>query len=151
MSTIFADKFKNTSGGNPVQINQLRGIDTAGSITVQGEGTATTNLQQGLAKVWCNFNGTTGASNDTLNVASMTDNGTGNHTININNDFSNALYSATTTGSEGNTNDNVVILSTSASGFSAGSITVFIFADDSGIFDPVNNEPMCVTLHGDLA
>lgn len=34
MSTIFADKFKNTSGGNPVQINQLRGIDTAGSITV---------------------------------------------------------------------------------------------------------------------
>ena len=48
MSTIFADKFKNTSGGNPVQINQLRGIDTAGSITVQGEGTATTKLQQGL-------------------------------------------------------------------------------------------------------
>ena len=51
MSTIFADKFKNTSGGNNVKVNQLSGIDTAGSITVQGEGTATTNLQQGLTKV----------------------------------------------------------------------------------------------------
>ena len=55
MSTIFADKFKNTSGGNNVRINQLSGIDTAGSVAVQGEGTATTNLQQGLAKSWTNI------------------------------------------------------------------------------------------------
>tara|TARA_X000001036_G_scaffold188875_1_gene178094 strand:- start:152 stop:622 length:471 start_codon:yes stop_codon:yes gene_type:complete len=52
MSTIFADKFKNTSGGNNVKVNQLSGIDTAGSITVQGENTNTTNLQQGIAKQW---------------------------------------------------------------------------------------------------
>ena len=51
MSTIFADKFKNTSGGNNVKVNQLSGIDTAGSIAIQGEGTATTNVQQGLCKV----------------------------------------------------------------------------------------------------
>ena len=50
MSTIFADKFKNTSGGNPVQVNQLRGIDTAGSITVQGEGTAKLIYNKGLLK-----------------------------------------------------------------------------------------------------
>ena len=50
MSTIFANNLKNISGGNNVNINQLSGIDTAGSITVQGEGTATTNLQQGLLK-----------------------------------------------------------------------------------------------------
>ena len=57
MSTIFADKFKNTSGGNPVQINQLRGIDTAGSISVTGEGNSTTtNLQQGLVKTWLMHN-----------------------------------------------------------------------------------------------
>ena len=57
MSTIFADNFKNTSGGNNVKVNQLSGIDTAGSITIQGEGTATTNLQQGLAKCWCHLTG----------------------------------------------------------------------------------------------
>ena len=87
MSTIFADKFKNTSGGNPVQINQLRGIDTAGSITVQGENTATTNLQQGLAKAWVNFDGTAtdAAARDGFNNASMTDGGTGIYTVTITN------------------------------------------------------------------
>ena len=77
MSTIFADKFKNTSGGNPVQINQLRGIDTAGSITVQGEGTATTNLQQGLAKSWVIAAGDGSGINDSINITSQTDTAAG--------------------------------------------------------------------------
>ena len=78
MSTIFADKFKNTSGGNNVKVNQLSGIDTAGSITVQGEGTATTNLQQGLVKAWTNFTGvTTTAERDSFNISSYTDAATG--------------------------------------------------------------------------
>ena len=89
MSTIFADKFKNTSGGNPIQINQLRGIDTAGSITVQGEGNATTNLQQGLAKVWAEMNGTSTISlDDSFNVGGVTDNGTGQYTFTYSNAFS---------------------------------------------------------------
>ena len=99
MSTIFADKFKNTSGGNPVQINQLRGIDTAGSITVQGEGTATTNLQQGLNKLWVNLDGGSvdGTANltgvrDSLNCTSVVDNGTGDHTVNFTNATGNNLY-----------------------------------------------------------
>ena len=93
MSTIFADKFKNTSGGNPVQINQLRGIDTAGSVSVQGEGTATTNLQQGLAKCWINFNGSsTVAIRDSFNFTSLTDNGTGDYTQTFTSAFSNNDY-----------------------------------------------------------
>ena len=92
MSTIFADKFKNTSGGNPVQINQLRGIDTAGSITVQGEGSATTNLQQGLVKAWVNHDQAT--VGDSHNVGSVTDNGTGDYGTNFTNNMANANYSA---------------------------------------------------------
>ena len=93
MSTIFADKFKNTSGGNPVQVNQLRGIDTAGSITVQGEGTATTNLQQGLSKCWCLFEGDgTPAITDSFNITLTTDNGTGDYTFAITNNMSNGNY-----------------------------------------------------------
>ena len=92
MSTIFADKFKNTSGGNPVQINQLRGIDTAGSITVQGEGSATTNLQQGLVKAWVNHDQAT--VSDSHNVGSVTDNGTGDYGTNFTNNMANANYSA---------------------------------------------------------
>ena len=86
MSTIFADKFNNTSGGNNVKVNQLSGIDTAGSITVQGEGTATTNLQQGLQKQWIDFNGSgTVAIVDSFNSASISDEGTGDYRVNLTN------------------------------------------------------------------
>ena len=93
MSTIFADKFKNTSGGNNVKINQLSGIDTAGSISVQGEGSATTNLQQGLSKCWCLFEGDgTPAITDSFNITLTTDNGTGDYTFAITNNMSNGNY-----------------------------------------------------------
>ena len=93
MSTIFADKFKNTSGGNPVQINQLRGIDTAGSITVQGEGTNTTNLQQGLNKVWLQYDQSSStAIQDSFNVSSIADNGTARGTPTYTNPMSSNSY-----------------------------------------------------------
>tara|TARA_R100001591_G_scaffold43925_1_gene55151 strand:+ start:562 stop:1014 length:453 start_codon:yes stop_codon:yes gene_type:complete len=112
MSTIFADKFKNTSGGNPVQINQLRGIDTAGSITVQGEGTATTNLQQGLAKAWSFHDQADGSGEllDSLNVSSADDDGTGLVGINFTNAMGNANYSVALANEDGSgTNDSVGI------------------------------------------
>ena len=64
------------------------------SITVQGEGTATTNLQQGLAKNWCSFDGTAGTLSfeDSFNSASLTDNGTGNYSVNFTNAMSNAFF-----------------------------------------------------------
>ena len=70
------------------------GIGSASAIA--GEGTATTNLQQGLAKAWINFNGTsTIATRDSFNVSSIADDGTGSYTITINNDMANANYCTT--------------------------------------------------------
>ena len=41
-----------------LRVDNLKGSTTGGSINVLGEGTsATTNLQQGLAKMWIFFNG----------------------------------------------------------------------------------------------
>ena len=101
MSTIFADKFKNTSGGNNVRINQLSGIDTAGSVAVQGEGTATTNLQQGLTKSWTNIDGGSGTPvvRDSFNHSGLTDNGTGDYTLALSNSMGNVNYSLQVTGS----------------------------------------------------
>ena len=63
------------------------------SLTVQGEGTNTTDLQQGLAKTWVNFNGnSTIATRDSLNNASLTDNGTGDYTVNFTNNMGNDDY-----------------------------------------------------------
>ena len=70
---------------------------TTGTLTLTGEGSATTDVTQGLAKSWINFNGTgTAAINDSLNTSGITDNGTGTHTITITNDFSTVNYSLTT-------------------------------------------------------
>ena len=65
-------------------------ISNTGQVTIQGEGTATTNLQQGLIKAWGYFvgSGTVGI-NDSFNMDALTDNGTGNFTINITNDLAN--------------------------------------------------------------
>lgn len=79
-----------------LKVDKFTGVTTAGSIDVQGEGTATTNLQQGLAKAWVNFKmAASFVTNDSLNVASITDNGTGNGTVNINNDMNNDDYCVT--------------------------------------------------------
>ena len=66
------------------------------SVTVQGEGTATTNLQQGLAKSWISYRGTSTVEiRDSLNVGSLTDNGTGDYKITFTNNMGNNLYPVT--------------------------------------------------------
>jgi len=72
-------------------IDTIQGKTAAGSINVRGEGSNNTNLQQGLIKAWGNFDGSgTVGINDSFNMDALTDNGTGNYTINITNDFANA-------------------------------------------------------------
>ena len=77
-----------------LKVNKLTGVPTAVSITVTGEGNSTTtNLQQGLAKVWVNFNGSgTLSVRDSLSISSVTDGGTGNFTPNFSNAFNNTNY-----------------------------------------------------------
>jgi hypothetical protein len=56
--------------------------------------TSTANCIQGSAKAWVNFNGTgTVAIRASYNVSSITDNGTGNYTVNFTNALPDANYS----------------------------------------------------------
>ena len=78
-----------------LKVDTITGVTTAGSISVTGEGNSTTtNLQQSLVKVWAKFNGSSFGELDSFNVSSFTDSGTGNYTVNINNDFSNANHAS---------------------------------------------------------
>ena len=80
-----------------LRVNILRGSTSNGSIIIQGEGTsslggATTNLQQGLAKSFCNYvTAATFVNNDSFNVASLTDAGAGSCKIVFTNIFLNDL------------------------------------------------------------
>ena len=77
-----------------LKVDTLTGVTTAGSISVTGEGNSTTtNLQQGLCKTWVNFTGVSStASRDSFNVASLTDDGTGQTTIAFTSAMSNVNY-----------------------------------------------------------
>ena len=75
--------------------NKLTGTSTAGSILVTGEGNSTTtNLQQGLAKVWVNFeaDGSGIPARDSFNVSSTDDDGTGDYGVNFTSSFANNDY-----------------------------------------------------------
>ncbi len=72
-------------------------------VTASGSTGLTTNLQQGLAKAWFHFNGSTATINDSLNGASLTDSGTGQFICNLTSAMSSIEY-ATVNGS----NDNAV-------------------------------------------
>ena len=79
-----------------LRVDNLKGSTTGGSINVLGEGTsATTNLQQGLAKAWVNYNQSTPATVDSFSISSVTDSTTGEFKINISSAFSNTGYSST--------------------------------------------------------
>ena len=150
MSTIFADKFKNTSGGNPVQINQLRGIDTAGSITVQGEGTNTTNLQQGLAKAW-QIAGTDASVTDSLNTSANVDNGTGDHTFNIVNNMSSANYAINATASQAEANQPIISCNPTDDTNSSSVFRLQVAYTSTGpAYVHIDKITYC-SIHGDLA
>jgi hypothetical protein len=63
--------------------------------------TSSANVIQGSAKAWVNFNGSgTVAIRSSYNVSSITDNGTGDYTVNFTNALPNANYAIA--GSGGN-------------------------------------------------
>ena len=94
-SQIKVDEIKNVAGQYEIKTNTLKGQTTAGSITLQGEGNATTNLQQGLIKVWARMDCNTSSAvtlNDSFNVSSVSDTAVGRSIINFSNNMSNTTY-----------------------------------------------------------
>ena len=78
-----------------LNVNKIAGISGGFDVNVQGEGSATTNLSQGLAKSWLNMNGqSTIAINDSFNIASITDVTTGSYGATVSNAMSNTYYVA---------------------------------------------------------
>ena len=109
-----------------LRTNALEGMDAKNSITiVAGAGNVTTtNIEQGLAKVWVQFDGTASgaASRDSFNVGSMTDSSTGNYVVNFSNNMSNNDYASAGIGntqavtSEAVATTGITLLSANASG-----------------------------------
>ena len=101
MSSIHVTNVKDASGNaalvtesGGVKTDKLTGITTAGSISVVGEGNSTTtNLQQGLLKMWSDLSGSGDpVIDDSLNTSSVTDVGSGERRINLTTSMVNTNY-----------------------------------------------------------
>ena len=79
-----------------IKVDSLTGKTSAGNITVTSEGgSATMQLQQGLAKAWNFFDGTAGtiAYADSFNCSTLQDLGVGSYAYSFTNSMSNSSFS----------------------------------------------------------
>jgi len=158
MSTIKVDTLQTRAGSTAavtgagfVATDQIRGNTAANSVTVVAEGgTVTTNLQQGLAKVWLRADVDGSTLLDSFNMTSVTDNGTGDYTPTFANDFNNELYSLTSTAQHGSSNnDDSRIMTQQNRNVTAGASRIRrTTANGSGT---VGDGDYNVSIHGDLA
>ena len=76
-----------------LKVDEMQGVTSAGNITITGEGgSGTMQLQQGVAKVWVNFDGTQTSitARDSFNVSAMVDDSaSGEYQIQFTSNFSN--------------------------------------------------------------
>ena len=97
MSTLVTNTITGLSTAANITIGSTPVVSaSANSLTIRGEGSAQTSVQQGLAKAWVNFNGASFATNDSFNVGSMTDHAAGTYTVTYSTNFGNANNSPIT-------------------------------------------------------
>jgi len=94
MSTLVTNTITGLSTAANITIGSTPVVSaSANSLTIRGEGSAQTSIQQGLVKSWINFNGTgTVAIGDSFNVGSLVDRGTGLYTQNFTTSMGNAVF-----------------------------------------------------------
>ena len=128
-------------------------LSTSGQISGTAKSVDTDYLASGSAKAWVNLNGTgTIAIRESFNVTSVTDHATGDHTVTINNDFSNANYSAVgccLAGTGSGNNGQVVSSFGTAGGAPAGSLRFAVQYSSSQAKNDVDG--ISIQFHGDIA
>ena len=93
MSTVVLDTITGKSTATTITIGSTPVVSaSANSMTIRGEGSNQTSIQQGLLKHWINFGMDDAAINDSFNNTSVTDIATGDYTVTIANNFANAVY-----------------------------------------------------------
>jgi hypothetical protein len=112
---------------------------TDGTTTV-----GTSYVVNGSAKAWVNFNGTgTIAARDSFNVASLTDNGTGQYTVNVSSSFSSSNYSPVLTAAQ-----DIGAADVFVSGIISSSFGVQFVLPGTAYYD---TSILTAAAHGDLA
>jgi hypothetical protein len=143
----YLEKMRITSAGN-VGIgtsSPSTALDVNGTVTAtafSGSGSGITGIPN-TAQVWVNFNGTgTVAIRDDYNVSSITDNGTGDYTVNFTSSLANTNYSFTTASGKNSANQYPVTVEISSSTSNIRVVNANLGAA------PVDNDLVCIHIFG---
>ena len=115
---------------------------------IKGEGTNTTNLQQGLAKAWVNFTSST-IARDSFNISTLDDDGTGDYTAHFTTAFSNDDFSVSTGGANGSASATAYCLS--VFDYSTSSVEMESFSVAAASVAKADRSMNNLKAHGDLA
>ena len=129
------------SNGVTIATINSSGLSMTGGKTVSGVdslSTATGSAPSYSARAWVNFNGTgTVAIRESGNVSSITDNGTGDYTLNFTTAMSDANYSAIGTGGDGSVSGGGVRIA-GADVYTTSSFRFPVRNADNALTDPSN-------------
>jgi len=119
---------------------------------IKATGETVSRVVSGVAAAWCNFNAYgTAAIRDSINVASLTDNGLGSHSISFSSTMDNANYATQVTGAEvASPGDSNQLGSLERDGTYTSSV-VSVVGTHTNSGNNVDNQRMMVTVNGDLA
>ena len=97
MSTVVLDTITGKSTATTITIGPTPVVSaSANSMTIRGEGSNQTSIQQGLAKCWANTEQASSYSTrDSFNLSSIADGGTGKTQLTFTNAFGNANHAST--------------------------------------------------------
>ena len=98
---------------------------------------ATQNGMTGIAKAWVNFNGTgTVAIRGSFNVSSITDNGTGDYTVNFTTAMPNANYAIAGSGGNNTTQGTNLTVPINTTAPTTTAVRVQCNQQNGGLIDP---------------
>jgi len=141
MSTIVTDTITGKSTATTVTIGSTPVVSaSANSMTIRGEGSNQTSIQQGLCKAWNKTTANGENIEDSFNIATLTDTATGKQFHTTTNNLANDDYSMQLTPVDDNI-EQVWCDGVTTAGFRSNSYGASAFED----------EKHSVTVHGDLA
>ena len=150
MSTVVLDTITGKSTATTITIGSTPVVSaSANSMTIRGEGSNQTSIQQGLNKQWATWNASQ-AIQDSFNTSGVADTATGKATVSFSTAMNNITYAITTAGSNGNAS--ATIYSSDPNNPATGSYICNIFAASNGsAFALADRAHNYSSVNGDLA
>ena len=154
MSEVILDTITGKSTATTITIGSTPVVSaSANSMTIRGEGSVQTSIQQGLCKAWFVFDQVNSNTlDDSFNIGSMTDRGTGSMYGNFTNNMNSLHYTSVSitspvaSGSMLTSNSNRSVI---ASADTTARNSMNIYGTDNLAF--LDEENVQSNVHGDLA